>query len=143
MHTVLSAFNDIGTARRAIDRLAQAGFDRADMHLQHRDVHVDGNMSRETWDGMEREIAMDRSVLESVGHFFVSLFGKDHPSRHAQSYSEVIARGECVVVVDADDEAQAHRAAEMLDEWGGRDRNIVPRSSGHRRVRDIVTEPQT
>jgi len=143
MHTVLSAFNDLPTAQHAMDKLAAAGFSRSDMHMQHRDMRVDGAMSRETWDGMEREIAVDPGVLENFGHFFVSLFGKDDPSDHVNTYSRAVSRGECVVVVDADDEVKAQRAAALLDECGGRDRSIVPRSEGHRRVRDIVVEPQT
>ena len=143
MHTVLSAFNDLPTAQRAMDKLAESGFDRSDMHMQHRDVQADGAMSRETWDGMEREIAVDPHLLDKFGHFFVRLFGRDHPGDHVGTYSQAVSRGECVVVVDADDELKAQRAAALLDECGGRDRNIVPRSDGHRRVRDIVVEPQT
>ncbi|MBI5277103.1 MAG: hypothetical protein HY854_11640 [Burkholderiales bacterium] len=136
MHTVLCAFTDPAAADRAVDRLVDAGFSREDIHKQHRDLHVDSAMSTEDWDGMEREVAVDRHVLEAIGNFFSNLFGQDHKQGHAGTYAELVKRGECVVVVDAEDELRAQRAAALLDGAGGRDRNIVPRS--HKRLKDIV-----
>ncbi len=141
MHTVLSAFNDLPTAQRAMDKLAEAGFDRSDMHMQHRDMQHDGAMDRETWDGMEREVAMDSHVLDAIGNFFTRVFGREHADGHVNTYAQSVARGECVVVLDADDELQAQRAAALLDECGGRDRNIVPRSR-QKPLRDIVAGRQ-
>jgi hypothetical protein len=138
MHTVISSFRDRVAAQRAMERLQQAGFAREDMHLQRHDVQPVGGTSAADWEGMEREVAVDRRVLESIGHFFTSLFGQEHPA-HARSYTDAVTRGECVVVLDADSEAEAQRAADLLDAEGGQDRNIVPRSH-ERRLRDMGTE---
>jgi len=139
MHTVISSFKDPATAQRAMDRLVEAGFAREDMHMQHYVPTGQGGMDRTDWEGMEREVAVDPGVLESVGRFFTSLFGKDNPSVNADAYSQAVARGESVVVLDADDEQQANRAAKILDEEGGKDRNIVPRSS-EKRLRSMGAE---
>lgn len=137
MHTVLSAFADSAAAQRAVDRLAQAGFGRDDMHVQHREVHVDAALRPADWEGMEREVAVDHRVLESIGNFFAGLIGRDHAAGRVDTYSQAVARGEFVVVVDADDEVQAQRAAAVLDECGGRDRSIVPRSRDRRPLREM------
>jgi hypothetical protein len=129
MHTVISSFSKPAEAERAMERLAQEGFPRDRMHLQHRELPQQG-ITAERWDVMEREVAVDRSALEAIGHFFVSLFGKDHPEGHAQRYSEAVGRGECVLVLDAVDAQQAERAADLLVELGGQDRQVVPRSEG-------------
>ncbi|MCC2635682.1 MAG: hypothetical protein K0S48_3568, partial [Ramlibacter sp.] len=36
MHTAICTFNDRATAEQAVQRLVQAGFDRDDVHIQHR-----------------------------------------------------------------------------------------------------------
>lgn len=138
MHTVISSFSDRAAAQRAMERLQQAGFARDDMHMQRHEVQPVGGTSAADWEGMEREVAVDRSVLESIGHFFTSLFGRDHPG-HARDYTDAVTRGECVVVLDARDEAEAKRAADILDAEGGRNRNIVPRSH-EKRLHDMGTE---
>lgn len=137
MHTALCAFDDQGQAEQAVVALTQAGFDRRDLHIEHRGVRAGQGRANDAWDGLEREVAVDRGVLSSFGHFFASLFGQDNPSGHADSYAQHVERGAYVVVVDADDEAQAARASALL---GGRQAghlNVVHRP-GQRRVRDIV-----
>ncbi|MBG9386640.1 hypothetical protein [Caenimonas aquaedulcis] len=132
MQTLISVFDDRATARRAIERLVDAGFSRSDLHLQE-PVAGDtpttaaaasdaqdralGDMAMHT---AEREVAVDRGVLESIGNFFVSLMGKDH-KRRAGAYSEAVRRGGSVVVVDARDDAQAESAALLMHELGAVD----------------------
>ena len=148
MHTLISAFDDRATARRAVEQLAQAGFSRDDMHLQEApsdspvaDDPNDKIVAERTMQSAEREIAVDRDALTAIGHFFVSLFGKDHPDGHADTYSKAVHGGRSVVCVEVDDEVQADKAAALLREMGGADVNRVQRPE-QPRLRDIVASRQ-
>lgn len=147
MHTAICSFDDRATAQRAVDRLLESGFDRRDVHLTHR--HADGTRmgddgrdANDVWDGMEREVAVSRTTLENLGHFFSSLFGKDDAHGHAGTYSRAVERGHYVVVVDAHDEATATRAQNVLHGLEAGDLNVVHRAE-QRPLRDMVAERQT
>ena len=142
MHTVISAFNDSQAAQRAVARLMAAGFARDDVHLQEpptddADYAQDAELGERTMHSAEREVAFDRGVLASYGHFFTSLFGLDHPAGHADTYTEAVRRGKSVVVVDAPDDQQADRASSLMRELGGGDLNVVQRDT-QPPLRDIV-----
>ena len=146
MHTALCSFDDRAQAESAVQRLVLAGFDRRDVHLQHRDSAETGagepghHSGTDRWDSMEREIAVDPTVLAKLGRFFTSLFGATDNS-HASSYAEVVERGSFVVVVDADDEASADRAQAVMREMQGGTVNVVHRPT-QRPLRDIVGSRQ-
>lgn len=137
MHTAICAFDDQGRAEQALVALTQAGFDRRDLHIEHRNARTGQARANDTWDGLEREVAVDRGVLSSFGHFFTSLFGKDQPSAHADSYARHVERGAYVLVVDADDDAQARRASALLGGLQAGHLDVVHRP-GQRRLRDLV-----
>lgn len=139
MHTAICAFDTHEQARRATDALVAAGFPRHDVHIEHKHSTSEGRAPNDQWDGLEREVAVDRSVLSSFGHFFASLFGADNG--HAETYASHVERGGHVVVVDAHDEAQAQRASNLLRSMEAGHVNVVPRSE-HRPLRDIVGERQ-
>ena len=142
MHTAICTFDDRDTAQHAVDRLLQAGFPRHDVHLEVR--HADGTPVREAndrFDALEREVALDRSVVQRFGHFFERLFGPDPAHDHTGAYSRAVERGHCVVVVDAPDEAQAERAQNILHGMEAGDLNLVHRPGLHP-LRDIVAERQ-
>ena len=137
MHTAICAFDDRAQAEQARDSLVRAGFARHDVHIEHKDLHAERRDANDRWDGMEREVAVDRGVLSSFGHFFTSLFGRDNPSGHVDTYSQHVERGSYVVVVDAHDEAEAQRARTMLQGMEAGDLNVVHRAE-QRPLRDIV-----
>ncbi len=143
MYTAICSFDDKATAQGAVERLLDAGFARHDVHLTHR--HADGSEfekpPNDTWDGLEREIAVDRSVVENFGNFFGSLFGLDDPERHADKYASAVERGHYVVVVDAKDDADGERAQAILHGLEGRDLSRVHRPT-QKPLRDIVGERQ-
>jgi hypothetical protein len=144
MHTVISAFDDRQTAQRAVERLVGAGFARDDVHLQEPTADavadaVDAELGERTMHSAEREVAFDRGVLSSYGHFFSSLFGLDHPAGHAQTYTEAVRRGSSVVVVDAPDDQQADRAMSLMRELGANEAHVVQRDS-QPPLRDIVKQ---
>jgi hypothetical protein len=147
MHAVISAFNDSDTAQRALNRLVQAGIPRQDVHIQERapaeagsgvpeeaDERLLGNRATRT---AEREVAVGSGALESLGHFFTSLFGVDTPQAgHAHVYSEAVRRGRSVVVVDTANEEEASRAVELMHDLGGVDVHEQGRSEGWGDIRD-------
>jgi len=142
MHTALCSFDDRAQADRAVERLVQAGFDRRDVHVQHRDLVTDptkaGHHSgTDRWDSMEREVAVDPSRLARLGAFFSTLFGTDRNHAHTSSYSQVVEGGSYVIVVDADDEAGADRAQALMRDLQGGTINVVHRPA-QRPLRDIV-----
>lgn len=143
MHTAICSFEDKAQAERAVQRLLDAGFDRGDVHLTHR--HADGSEMKapanNTWDGMEREVAVDPGVLRSFGNFFASLFGQDDPDGHTGFYSDAVERGLYVVVVDGHDDAEGERAQQVLHGMNPADFRRVQRTS-QRPLRDIVGERQ-
>lgn len=137
MHTALCAFDTEEMARQAVDALERAGFARHDVHIENEHSTSEGRAPNDAWDGQEREIAVDRSVLSSFGHFFASLLGRDHPSGHVDTYAQHVERGGHVVVVDARDEAEAQRAQALLNALEARDVNVVARGE-QPPLRDIV-----
>jgi hypothetical protein len=145
MHTAICTFDDRANAEQAVERLVQAGFDRADVHLETR--HADGSPVHEgqgpndRFDGLEREVALDRSVVARLGNFFGRLFAHDQTGEHAGAYSRAVDRGHCVVIVDGHSEAEAERAQNLLHGMEAGDLNLVHRP-GQRPLRDIVAERQ-
>lgn len=135
MHTAICAFDTHEQARRAVDALVAAGFARHDVHIEHEHSTAEGAAPNDQWDGLEREVAVDRGVLSNFGHFFASLFGRDND--HVETYAGHVQRGGHVVVVDAHDEAQAQRASTLLRDMEAGHLNVVPRA-GQRPLRDIV-----
>ncbi|HYE39465.1 MAG TPA: hypothetical protein VEB23_06020 [Ramlibacter sp.] len=133
MHTAICAFDDRHQAQEAIDSLQRAGFDRADLHMEHRQATSEGGV--DAWDGEQREIH-DRGVLSSFGHFFASLLGHDNPSGQADTYSKHVERGGCVVVVDAATEEEAQRARTLLRELRSGEVDVVQREG--QPLRDIL-----
>ena len=110
MQTLISVFDDGAGARRAVERLLQSGFAREDMHL--RQVETEAAAQHDSGD--------DRGVLDSLGHFFVSLFGADNGAA-ADTYGSAMRRGQAVLVVDARNDQEAESAAVVLHECGAVD----------------------
>jgi len=135
MHSAICAFDTHEQARGAVDALVAAGFPRHDVHIEHKHAAGGGRAPNDQWDGLEREVAVDRGVLSSFGHFFASLFGAD--DGHAETYAGHVERGGHVVVVDARDDAEARRAGEVLRGLQGGHLNVVDRTQ-QRPLREIV-----
>ena len=126
MQTLISVFEDRASARKAMDRLVQQGFTRGDMHIHERaaaqratgeDPGVQ-ELADHTMHSAEREIAMDRGVLEGLGHFFVSLFGQDRGEAATGAYGDHVGSGKSVVVIEVRNDGEAEAAAVTLHECG-------------------------
>lgn len=120
MQTLISVFDDRGNARKAVDRLVKAGFTHDDVHVKAEadDEAINREIGERTMQTAEREVAVDRGVLDSFGHFFVSLFGEDDGRKAADGYRQSIRRGHSVVIVDARTDQEAETAAVILHEQG-------------------------
>lgn len=124
MQTLISVFDDRAHARKACDRLVQSGFSRDDVHLHEAaprevaDPEGVRELQEHTMHSAEREVAVDRGILDSLGHFFVSLFGEDDGKKRAGMYGDAVDRGHSVVIVDARNDQEAESAAVTLHECG-------------------------
>jgi hypothetical protein len=109
MQTLISVFDDRADARKAVDKLVDAGFARDDVHMHEAPAHEPGAQE------IEEE---DRGMFDSLGHFFVSLFGEDRGEKAAGAYRDSIRDGHSVVMVDAHDDHEAETAAVILHDQG-------------------------
>ena len=139
MHTAICSFEHRDAAERARDRLLQAGFDRRDVHLQHRGPTDSDAMGEDprAWEGTDREIAASRDMVDRVAGFFVHLFGAGREEGDRDAYRAAVERGHTVVVVDTRDEAEARRAREVLHELQAADVNVYHQPD-RRPLREIV-----
>lgn len=112
MHTLISAFEDHGSAERAVERLHELGFAPDDVHLQEYRKPADD----------KGDFDANRGVLSSYGHAFASMFGIDEPDRQdAEHYAKAHRSGHPLVVVSADDEDRADVAGDALQQLGAID----------------------
>jgi hypothetical protein len=137
MHTAICAFDTHEQAHEAMAALERAGFQHEHVHEEHKFAATARREANDGWDGMEREVAVDRGVLASFGHFFASLLGRDDPTGRVDTYTKHVERGGHVVVVDVHDEAEARRAGELLRELRARELHVLHRPE-QRPLRDIV-----
>ena len=142
MHTAICSFEHRDVAERAGARLLQAGFDRRDVHLQHRGPTDSDAMGEDprAWEGTDREIAVDRDMVDKVAGFFVHLFGADRDPRHHEVYERAVDRGSVVLVVDTASEAEATRARELLHDLQAADVNVIHRPQ-QQPLHEIVDRP--
>lgn len=125
MPKVISAFEDHDSARRAVDALVQAGFQRSDVHVARggeSDLFTASSRPMETW-GRHHERHEGQGVLASIGHALATVFGMDSPDEEAKAYLEAVRRGHSVVVVEWADQAQAQRARQVMKDMGAIDIN--------------------
>lgn len=133
MHTAICTFEDRAGAEQAAERLVQAGFDRREVHVEHR--HADGTPMAEADAGAERR---DHDVVAKFS-FFERLFGAGKHAPHAETYSRAVDQGLYVVLVEGRDEAEAKRAQDVLHGLNPADVSMVHRA-GERPLRDVVAE---
>ena len=133
--TVVGIFKDADKARRAVDQLINSGFSESSVdvstnrksismadHGHDTDYYPRDEKDINRYDDTDRaritERDRDTDEHESgIVRFFKNLFGNDDESdRYAK-----VAKNNSVVTVYAQDETEAKRAAEMLDDYGAID----------------------
>lgn len=110
-HAVVGVFDSRTEAERAQERLTAAGFDRNEVRLTARDATTTATTGSTAYPASD-----DRR--DSGGGFWDWLFGSDEGRDDATYYSEAVHRGNTVVTVDARDDVEAERAADILNECG-------------------------
>lgn len=133
MHTAICTFEDRAAAEQAAERLVQAGFDRREVHVEHR--HADGTPMAEPDAGAQRR---DHDVVGKFS-FFERLFGAGRHAPHADTYSRAVEKGLYVVLVEGRDEDEAQRAQDVLHGLNPSDFSLVHRA-GERPLREVVAE---
>lgn len=131
MHTAICTFDDRAQAEQAAERLLQSGFDRHEVHVEHR--HPDGTPMADA-EGRDHDVVAKFS-------FFERLFGAGKHAPHAETYQSAVERGLYVVLVEARTEADAERAQNVLHGLNPGDLNLLHRP-GERPLRDVVAERQ-
>ena len=110
-NTVAAIFDSYGDAQSAMNALFNEGFTRADVKLSPAEE------TSETRQDALREQPTDKQEGWGIGDFFRSLFGSDQHSDDAGRYSEAVRRGSYLLSVDASNEDQADRAADILSRF--------------------------
>jgi uncharacterized protein (TIGR02271 family) len=108
--TVIGIFENENEAQQAVQNLVSQGFNREDVDV------ASSSASQSTSESSQSD--NDDSFGSSISNFFSSLFGSDDD--RSTRYSEVAKRGS-TVTVHARSEAEAERAADLLDEYGAVD----------------------
>jgi uncharacterized protein (TIGR02271 family) len=104
--TVVGLFEDSRAAQRAVVELIDGGIKREDIGVTSNDY-----MSVDRSDAGMR----DEGIGDKISNFFGSLFGDDEDARY---YSDSVQRGDVVVTVDAETDADADRAVAVFDRFG-------------------------
>jgi hypothetical protein len=112
MSIAVSSFDDYTDAQRAVDRLVHAGFRRMDLHIEVGSAALSDTASASEPPRHEH----DRGVLASIGYAFVSLFGQDNPPREVHAYADAVRSGHSVVMVYVDNDEEAGRATQVMQE---------------------------
>jgi uncharacterized protein (TIGR02271 family) len=104
-------------AEHARDELLAGGFSRDEVQISRADAtgQTDSQSGRPT--AQIASESHDEGIGASIRHFFTSIFGTDS-SPHAQKYSDAVSRGHHVLVVNAADEPEIERAADIVERHG-------------------------
>lgn len=141
MHTAICTFQDRDAAERAREQLLRAGFQRNDLHVEHRGSASDTHAGDDPrgWEGTDHEVAVNRDVVDRVAGFFVNLFGQGSPDGHERTYGNAVEAGRYVLVLDAMDQAEAQRAHQVLHGMAAEDLQVVHRPA-QRPLRDLLRD---
>ncbi len=102
--TVVGVFNDANEAKAAVDKLVSAGYVRGSV-----------DVSPYTGEGYTADKYTEEDHDTGIGEFFRNLFGDDEDDAHR--YSAMSSR-RSIVTVHANSEAQAEKAADIMDNSG-------------------------
>ncbi len=127
--TVIGIFDSASEAQEAVQQLYRNGFSDNNVDVSSRNTDESNSNVRDYDDNND-------SFGSSISNFFSSLFGSNDDDR-AKNYSEVAKRGSSVVTVHAQSPEEAHRASELLDEYGAVD--VDERAQQYRSGSDTET----
>lgn len=116
--TVLSTFEDAGTAQQAVDSLVKEGFLPQNMRIEP----AGGTPAATAASGgsAQRAPAVPHGMAR-IERFFERLLGRTEQAHRARDYSHAVVSGRTVVMVDTTTEVTAERAATVMQQFGGYD----------------------
>jgi uncharacterized protein (TIGR02271 family) len=112
-HTIVAVYDEYGDAQSAMNALFTEGaFTQADVKL---------SPAEDTHEGRQQALRSQQDTSDgggwSIGGFISSLFSSDQHTDDAGVYSEAVRRGGYMVSVDAQNEEQVSRAADILQRF--------------------------
>lgn len=111
-NTVVAIFDEYGQAQQAMNALFNEGFTHSNVKLSPAEENPG---AREQF-LRSREISTTGSHW-GIGDFFRSLFGADQHGDDAGLYAEAVRRGSYMLSIDANDEDEADRAADIVQQY--------------------------
>ena len=121
MRTVLSAFTDRKLADKAADDLGRAGLTHGPIRIHVRRGGVDPSL------GNPVDEAVTGGAITDFVWLLEHLFGSAGAARPEASSADIVREGGAVVVVQADDDAEARRVQAFLLDAGAVKQAYVPR----------------
>ncbi len=109
--TVIGFFDNYSKAQSAVEQLTSSGISRDRIDISS------GSSSQSTSYGSANESRNDSE--SGISRFFRNLFGNDDDT--ADRYSRVGQSSQAIVTVHAQNETEAERAADLLDDYGAVD----------------------
>jgi hypothetical protein len=113
--TVLSTFEDAGTAQHAVDSLVKEGFLPQNMRIERSGPTPAGSAAP-----ADRGSAAQHGIAR-IERLFDRLLGRTEHAHRARDYSHAVSTGRAVVLVDTSSEVAAERAATVMQQFGGYD----------------------
>jgi hypothetical protein len=111
-------FDNRADAERARDELLMAGFGREEVRMSAADATGQtDSLSGSPADAGEAGAHEEPGLGASIRNFFRDTFGSDN-SPHAQKYSDAVSRGHHVLTVNAADQPEVERAADIVERHG-------------------------
>lgn len=115
--TVLSTFDDAGTARRAVDALTKEGFLPQNIRIEPSAPAATAAVASST----SGQLSGPRHGSGRIERFFERLLGRTEQAHRARDYSHAVGSGRSVVVLDTSSEVSAERAATVMQDFGAYD----------------------
>lgn len=112
-HSVVGVYDNYADAEAAVQALAAGGFPRPNIQLSPQ-TDAGGTTTTSTAASDQKESA------GGIGGFFRSLFGSDQ-NKHHDTYAESVRRGSYVLTVEARDDDEADRAADIMNRFNAVD----------------------
>jgi hypothetical protein len=111
-------FDNRADAERARDDLLASGFSQQEVRMSMADATGQADsLSGQPATGLAASEQEPEGLVASLRHFFLDIFGSDN-APHVQKYSDAVSRGHHVLTVNAADEPEVERAADIVERHG-------------------------
>jgi len=124
-HTLIAVFDNHNDAVSAKNELLSSGFTDSEVRLSHGDESAPGGSMSSTAGASPSTSTTtttttadhEPSIGESIKNFFADIFGSDSDG-YSTKYSAAVERGNHVLRVNTDSEAEVERAADIVERFG-------------------------